>query len=451
MSPQRPGGELAARPLDFFWICDRSGSMSTEGKIQSLNAAIHESLPHMREVAAQNPFARIRIRSLAFSHGAAWHPMAGPVPIEEFRWTDLEADPMAGGAATADVVFLVDTSGSMSDEIEAVKSSCVDFADRIAAEGACVRLGLVGFDIGGHRGNAAGYTVHALSRYTIGIWPLTDPRRFKSNIGALSLGLFGGGGCYLANADTVDIFPHVVQVFDGPAEHKRILVVVSDEIGGNEGLDEIVDRLERDRITTHVLGVALARGAHEEIARRTGGKFWSIEEVHGIHSFAGILDDVASTIAQEIKRELAGGAVSLGTDMGAALRLAATELRVPPMPVRALPPVLSLVSDGQPTDDFEPALAELLGLPWGKKAVRIAIGIGRDADLGVLERFIANPEIKPLHALNSEELTRYIRWASTAVVAAASAPPSQSRGGGGAGNVPIPSPPAVSGEAGDVW
>jgi uncharacterized protein YegL len=451
MSPQRPGGELAARPLDFFWICDRSGSMSLNGKIQSLNAAIHESLPHMREVAAQNPFARIRVRSLAFSHGASWHPTAAPVLLEEFRWQDLEADAVVGGKAAADVIFLVDTSGSMCDEIEAVKSSCVDFADHIAAEGADVRLGLVGFDIGGHRRKAAGYTVHSLSRYTIGIWPLTDPRLFKSNIVALSLGLFGGGGCYLANADTVDIFPHVVRAFDGPAEHRRILVVVSDEMGGDEGLNEIVDQLEQERVTAHVLGVSGAGGAHEEIARRTGGKFWSIEKVHGVHSFADILEDVASTIAREIKQELGGGAVSLGTDLGAALRLTAAELRVPPMPARALPPVLSLVSDGQPTDDFESALAELLGLPWGKKAVRIAIGIGRDADLGMLERFIANPEIKPLHALNSEELTRYIRWVSTAVVAAASAPPSLSRGGGVPGNVPIPTPPGAGSEGGDVW
>ena len=39
---RRPGGELASRPLHFFWICDCSGSMQTDGKIQSLNNAIRE-------------------------------------------------------------------------------------------------------------------------------------------------------------------------------------------------------------------------------------------------------------------------------------------------------------------------------------------------------------------------------------------------------------------------
>ena len=51
---------------------------------------------------------------------------------------------------------------------------------------------------------------------------------------------------------------------------------------------------------------------------------------------------------------------------------------------RALPPVLVLISDGQPTDDFGKGLEDLLGQPWGKKAVRVAIAIGDDADLEVL-------------------------------------------------------------------
>ncbi len=448
--PRRPGGESAARPLDFFWLCDRSGSMSQEAKIESLNAAIRESLPHMREVAQRNPFAQIRLRSLAFSHGASWYPEATAVPVEDFRWNDLAADPLLSGAA-ADVVFLIDTSGSMGDEIAAVKDSCVAFAERIAAQGADVRLGLVGFDIGGHYGITSGYTVHQLSKYTIGIWPLTDPPRFATEIGALTLGLFGGMGCYLAKADTVDIFPHVVRCFTGPLEHKRILVIVSDEMDGDSGLAAIVDQLVSARITAHVLGVARNNGAHEQIAARTGGRFWSIGDVHGIHSFEGILDDVAGTIAEEVSKQLAGGLTSLGTDMGAALRLAATELRVPPMAPRALPPVLSLVSDGQPTDDFDAALTELLALPWGKKAVRVAIGIGHDADLDVLQRFIANPEIKPLHALNADQLTRYIRWVSTAVLAAASAPPSQDRASVHTGNVPVPSPPAAGAAGPHVW
>lgn len=103
------------------------------------------------------------------------------------------------------------------------------------------------------------------------------------------------------------------------------------------------------------------------------------------------------------------------SDLGTALRMTAEELRVPPMLSRALPPVLVLVSDGQPTDDFEEGLESLLAEPWGQRAVRVAIAIGRDADSELLKRFIANPDIRPVQASNPEQLVRYIRWASTLI------------------------------------
>lgn len=110
------------------------------------------------------------------------------------------------------------------------------------------------------------------------------------------------------------------------------------------------------------------------------------------------------------------------TKMGKALSIVAKELKVPPMTERALPPVLVLVSDGQPTDNFDAGLQELMAEPWGKKAVRIAISIGKDADLGVLQKFIGKAELAPLRSDNPKELVNNIRWASTAALAAASSP-----------------------------
>ena len=140
------------------------------------------------------------------------------------------------------------------------------------------------------------------------------------------------------------------------------------------------------------------------------------------------------------------------TDLGSALSLVADQLRIPPMTDRALPPILVLVSDGQPTDDFRAALEELLAVPWGRRAVRIAIAIGDDADHGPLRDFIANPELPVLQANNSESLVNYIRWASTAVLKAASAPASQSKTAASTtGFVPVPAPPAAAPSPNDVW
>lgn len=230
---KRPGGELATRPLHFIFLCDCSGSMQTEGKIQSLNNAIKEAIPHMQRAADENPNAEVFVRAVRFSDGAQWH-IAQPTPVADFRWNDLQAS----------------------------------------------------------------------------------------------------------------------------------------------GL----------------------------------------------------------------------------TDMGRAVTLISEQLRIPPMSERALPPILVMVSDGQPTDDFSGAMRDLLNLPWGKRAVRIAIAIGEDADHTALRVFIANPEVPVLQANNSETLVNYIRWASTAVLKAASAPASQQKGTVFAGNVPIPSPPSTPDiSPKDVW
>jgi uncharacterized protein YegL len=203
MMNKRPGGELASRPLHFIWIADGSGSMQQDGKIQALNTAIREAIPHMQKVAEDNPNAQVLVRAVRFSSGAQWH-ISQPTPVADFTWQDISAD----------------------------------------------------------------------------------------------------------------------------------------------------------------------------------GE----------------------------------------TDMGKALALVAEQLKMPPMSDRALPPVLVLISDGQPTDDFDSGLKALMEQPWGKKAVRIAIAIGQDADNEILQKFIGHSELKPLAANSPEALVKHIKWASTAVLKSASSP-----------------------------
>ena len=118
--------------------------------------------------------------------------------------------------------------------------------------------------------------------------------------------------------------------------------------------------------------------------------------------------------------DLSAGGV---TDLGKAFDLLAAQLTIPPMPSRALPPVIVLLSDGQPTDNYKKSLDKLLQLPWAKKAVRIAISIGQDADDEVLKEFTGNRELV-LQANNAEMLVKMIKWAST-VASVVSAPASR--------------------------
>jgi uncharacterized protein YegL len=119
---------------------------------------------------------------------------------------------------------------------------------------------------------------------------------------------------------------------------------------------------------------------------------------------------------------------------------------------RGLPPVLVLISDGQPTDNFEDGLKKLLLEPWGRKSIRVAIAIGEDAKLDVLQKFIGSEERKPLLAKNPEALAAYIKWVSTVVQSASARPKSQDKNlFMAASNVDIPKPPQLITSATDVW
>ena len=130
----------------------------------------------------------------------------------------------------------------------------------------------------------------------------------------------------------------------------------------------------------------------------------------------------ASPIAIEdfVWNDLDAGGV---TDLGKAFELLSAQLDVEQLGTRALPPVLVLLSDGQPTDNYKKQLDKLLHMPWGKKAVRIAIAIGQDADNDVLTEFTGNRELV-LQANNAATLTKMIKWAST-VASVVSAPASR--------------------------
>ena len=100
------------------------------------------------------------------------------------------------------------------------------------------------------------------------------------------------------------------------------------------------------------------------------------------------------------------------TSMGMAFDMLADQLEMPPMSEKALPPVIVLLSDGNPTDDYKTGLTRLLNLPWGRKAVKIAIAIGQDVDISILEESTGNRELV-LQANNADQLAKMIKWAST--------------------------------------
>lgn len=82
--------------------------------------------------------------------------------------------------------------------------------------------------------------------------------------------------------------------------------------------------------------------------------------------------------------------------------------------IRGLPPIIVVMSDGWPTDAWEVSLERLLSTPWGKKATKIAIAIGKEPDKEILAQFTGDPSLV-LTANDTGTLVEYIKWSSTLV------------------------------------
>lgn len=104
------------------------------------------------------------------------------------------------------------------------------------------------------------------------------------------------------------------------------------------------------------------------------------------------------------------------TPLGKALTMATHLLEDRELiPARAYRPVLVLVSDGLPTDDWEPAFAALCASERAEKATRFAMAIGSDADESMLKRFANDREAPLFKAENARDIHRFFRAVTMSV------------------------------------
>jgi len=74
-------------------------------------------------------------------------------------------------------------------------------------------------------------------------------------------------------------------------------------------------------------------------------------------------------------------------------------------------PVIFLLSDGEPTDDWKAPLAELKNNNWFKASVKVAVAIGDDANKDVLKEFTGSIEsVMEVH--NAMALKKMIKFVS---------------------------------------
>jgi uncharacterized protein YegL len=96
-----PGGGISRRPLHFIILADCSGGMKGE-KIQSLNFAIADMMPHLAAWERDQEQAQVLVRAVAFATEPRWH-IREPVPVAQIRWKPLQ--PVAKGLTNMGPAF----------------------------------------------------------------------------------------------------------------------------------------------------------------------------------------------------------------------------------------------------------------------------------------------------------------------------------------------------------
>jgi uncharacterized protein YegL len=85
--------EMEAVPrktMVLLFVIDTSGSMMGF-KIGSVNLAIEEVIPEIKDISATNADAQIKIAVLQFDSGCRWITSSGPIDAETFHWNQISA------------------------------------------------------------------------------------------------------------------------------------------------------------------------------------------------------------------------------------------------------------------------------------------------------------------------------------------------------------------------
>jgi len=116
-----------------------------------------------------------------------------------------------------------------------------------------------------------------------------------------------------------------------------------------------------------------------------------------------------------------------GTPMGEALDIAKELIEdKESISSRAYRPVIVLVSDGHPTDNWGGSFSDFCNSERAKKATRMAMAIGNDADESLMNDFINDLEAPLFKASNAQDIIKFFRAVSMSVTSRSrSATPNQ--------------------------
>lgn len=192
------------------------------------------------------------------------------------------------GTGNVNVVFLIDTTGSMDTYINGVKDRAIEFSDILSSKGAMFKLGLIGFGDLTEREKPSVYNfTDDVSKFQKQVKNI--PRTYGGDIPESALDSLETGIQLLESSkiepDAKDIF---ILITDAPPH-------IPTESG--KSIDDICNMLYEKNVTTYVV----ARKDKESIEAydpitKPNGKYYDLND-----KFYDILDNIAMSIAEIIR------------------------------------------------------------------------------------------------------------------------------------------------------
>jgi molecular chaperone DnaK len=210
----------------------------------------------------------------------------------EFDRTKYSAPPRretrASGSDRVNVVFLIDTTGSMDTYINGVKDRAMEFASILASKGAVYKLGLIGFGDLGEKEKPSVYNF------------TDDVSKFQKQV--KNIPRTYGGDIPESSLDALETGVDLLNASRGDEGARNIFILITDApphvpTESGKSIADIRAMLEDRFVTTYVV----ARKDRDSIEAydaltRPGGKYYDLND-----KFFDILDNIAMSIAELIR------------------------------------------------------------------------------------------------------------------------------------------------------
>lgn len=211
----------------------------------------------------------------------------------EFDRTQTQAPPVrevrgASGTDKVNVVFLIDTTGSMDTYINGVKDRAIEFSNILASKGAMYKLGLIGFGDLGEKEKPSVYNF------------TDDVPKFQKQV--KNIPRTYGGDIPESSLDALETGIELLNSHRDDGTARNIFILITDappHVPTHSGkfVAQICEMLESRAVTTYVV----ARKDRESIEAydpitKPNGKYYDLND-----KFFDILDNIAMSIAELIR------------------------------------------------------------------------------------------------------------------------------------------------------